>query len=144
MLPVLRRINIEPIRRPWDWNSLNRFFEDNWLDDFQAPNNFGNLDMYEDQDKLYIEVELPGFERKDIKVTLEDGLLRIEAEHHNNKTDKDAKYFLQQRRHSRCSRSVQLPVAVADNEIAATLKNGIMQVTMKKPEEKKPHKIEVK
>ncbi len=100
------------------------------------------VDIREDENNIYIDAELPGFTRDQINVTLEKGVLTITAERGHEQTD--AQTHLHERRATRVSRSFSMPETVDENDVQAQLENGVLRLTLKKRDEVKPRRIEVK
>jgi len=146
MLPIIRQL--EKSLDPWAGNArrngLDRVFEDIWPSNVFAGRNFGNLDLYEDEQNIHIDVELPGCQSKDIELTLEDGVLHMHAQRTHETENKEANYYVRERAAGQWSRSVRLPEAVQENKINATFKDGVLKVTLEKEEKSKPRKIEIK
>jgi HSP20 family protein len=143
MLPILRKVNIDPFSHNNSWHSLNRLFNDVLSEDLVDATAPGYLDMYEDQNNLYVEVELPGFNREEIKLTIEDGILHLEAKHQTESSTKDATYYIRERSQNRWARTLHLPVAVEEDKVNALFQDGILKVTLAKPEKTKPHNIKI-
>ena len=145
MLPVLRKFNIEPMNRFGHLSQFNRLFDDVFNSELCQPSGFGGLDMYEDDENLHIDVELPGFGRDEIKLTLDDGVLHIAAERkeQENNGDNNTHYYIQQRTTHKWSRSLQLPVAVESDKVEAKFSNGVLCISMEKAGQCKPHTIEI-
>jgi len=144
MLPILRNHGLRFVRPGETFGSLTRLLDD-FLPDIQPPwRHTGNLDVYEDDKNLYVEAELPGFDKDQIELTLEDGILHLKAEQKDEKEDKQENYFIRERRQSNWARSIHLPVAVQEDEVAATYQDGVLKVTLAKQVEKQTHRIEIK
>ena len=143
MLPILRNHGLRCVRPGETFGSLTRLLDD-ILPDMQSWRHAGNLDVYEDDKNLYVEAELPGFSKDQIELTLEDGILHLKAEQKDEKEDKQENYFIRERRQANWARSLQLPVAVQEDDINATYQDGVLKVTLAKQAEKQTHRIEVK
>ena len=145
MLPVIRRINrgMEPVSLRSNWNDLERVFDEFWPGFLNNSRGFGSLDLYEDNQNIHIDVELPGVERKDIELTLEDDVLHMHAKRSLRKEEKDTSYYVRERAEGQWSRSVRLPEPVQQKKIAASFKDGVLKVTLEKEEKSQPHKIEI-
>jgi len=109
MLPILR--NFDPLARSTQWNHLGRLLDDLWSGDFPS-HKIGNIDVYEDDDKLHIDAEFPGFKREEINITLEDNVLLLEAQRNESKEEKNNNYFGRERTQGKFGRAVRLPVGV--------------------------------
>jgi HSP20 family protein len=101
------------------------------------------LDLIEDNDNLMAQLELPGVAKKDVEVSVHDGVLSVSGERKQESETKDEGCFRRERFHGRFNRSVTLPKPVKTDAIKATLKDGILTVTMPKTEEARPRQIEV-
>ncbi len=141
MLPILRELGF----RPDNTGTIERFFNEFWPKDIQNWSRWGKLDVYEDDNNLYVEAEVPGFKREDIQLTLDDGILQLEAEHKQKTEDKkNRKYYVQERSFEKWSRSIHLPVSVDPSKVDASFKDGVLKITLPKQEQHKTHKIQIK
>jgi HSP20 family protein len=102
------------------------------------------LDVHETKDELVITTDLPGIQRDDVHITLEDGILRIEAEKREEKTEDGETWYMKERSFGKYSRLIEMPFRVASEEISATLDKGLLKMKLPKAEEAKPKQIEVK
>jgi HSP20 family protein len=105
------------------------------------------LDVSETKDALVVEVETPGIEAKDIRISLEGEVLSIRGEkkqHREDKDDKDERYHRVERSWGSFMRSVRLPFAVQRDELTAAFKNGVLTVTLPKAPVAEDTPIEVK
>lgn len=121
-----------------------------WLQDaFDAFDDFGPrlepasrtgdnsvaADLYEGDDAFQAVLELPGFEKQDVKVSLENKVLTVKAERSEKDGENEQTYAV--------SRSVAVPDHISPDKVAAKLENGILTVNLPKAEEKKPKAIAV-
>jgi HSP20 family protein len=103
------------------------------------------VDVREDADHFYVEAELPGFNKDDVNITLENQMLTIAAERKNERKENGPKgeLLLHERRYNRFLRSFTLPPTVDEQTVNARLENGVLTVTLNKREETKPRRIAV-
>jgi HSP20 family protein len=103
------------------------------------------VDVREDADHFYVEAELPGFNKDDVNITLENQMLSIAAERKSERKENGAKgeLLLHERRYNRFLRSFTLPPTVDEQSVNARLENGVLTVTLNKREETKPRRIQV-
>jgi HSP20 family protein len=105
------------------------------------------VDVHEDGDHFYVEAELPGFNKDEVDITLEDGVLTLRAERKEEMRKggdgKEKQPLHIERRWSRFERSFTLPTAVNENSVRASLDDGILKITLDKREEVKPRKIQI-
>jgi len=94
--------------------------------------------MWEDDDHLFIEAELPGVSDQDVDITIHNGMLSIRGE---RKPEEGRRYLYNGRSYGRFERVMTLPEAVQGDDVQATLKDGILSLTLPKSPEAKPKKI---
>ena len=104
------------------------------------------LDVSETENGLEIVADLPGMEKKDIKVSLEDNLLTIQGERKEEKESKDKQYHTIERRSGSFYRALRLPVEVEKDKVEAAFKDGVLTLRLPKSKEakKKVAQIEIK
>ena len=146
MLPILRKLecNFSPLNYRAPWNNLNRILDEFWTDQALGVQNFGNLDLHEDDERVYIDVELPGCKNEDIELNLEDQILHLKARRNEDNQSKENNYYVRERIMGNWTRSVQLPVAVHEENVQASFKDGILKISLEKQPKCKNHKIPVK
>jgi len=101
------------------------------------------VEMAETDDKLLLSVELPGMKRKDIQVTLDDGVLTIRGEKKEEHEEKEKRYHLWERRYGTFERSFTLPRTVDAQRIKARFEDGVLKIEMPKSREAKGQRIDV-
>lgn len=92
-------------------------------------------DLYEDADNYYVKVELPGVRKEDVAVTLEDDVLTVTA----TRTEKGAEGEAREE----FRRSAGVPDGIDAGKVTAAYENGVLTVTLPKPETRKPRQITV-
>ena len=106
------------------------------------------MDIYETDDKVVAEVELPGVDPKNVDVEVKDNVLKIEAKKEEKKEEKGKGYYRKEISAGFYKRAVPLPVEVIGEKAEATYEEGILKVVIPKKEvknaEKKGIKIKVK
>lgn len=104
------------------------------------------VDVREDADHFHLDVDLPGYAKDEIDITMENSTLTITAEKKQEpKQDghPTGEYLLQERRWTRFQRSFKLPLTVDGNTVQANLADGVLRLTLNKREDTKPRKIKV-
>jgi HSP20 family protein len=104
------------------------------------------LDVSETDKALEVVADLPGMEKKDIKVSLDGDLLTIKGEKKEVKEKKDKHYHTIERRSGSFYRALRLPIGVENAKIDATFKDGVLTLTLPKSKvaAKKVAQIEIK
>ena len=113
------------------------FFND---DDFfsRRQPSLMKTDIREKKDKYLIDVDLPGFEKENINLSLNNGYLEISAKVEKEDNNDDEKMVRQERFYGECSRSFYVGEEITEEDINAEFKNGILKIEIpKKDEEKK-------
>ena len=103
-----------------------------------------NVDIYEDTDKMIVEAELPGMDREDFEVNVENNILTLKGERKFEKKDEQDNFHRVERSYGSFTRSFTLPPTVAADSADAIFENGLLRLTLAKREEAKPRRIEVK
>ena len=95
-------------------------------------------DIYEKDNKYYIEMEVPGFKKEDIDISLKDGNLTVKAEKKmsNEEKDDDKKNLRKERSYMRTERSFNLG-NIDEENIDASFENGVLNIVIPKAEENK-------
>jgi HSP20 family protein len=142
IVPRARRRSPLAARRlasPGLFADFDRFFDAFWGDGAplvareETPVFAPPLDYQETEQEIRVSAELPGIEEKDIKVSLEDDVLTIEAERGSDRDEEDERGF----RHlesvrGQLRRSVRLGAEVDEESVAARYRNGVLTVTLPK------------
>ncbi len=104
-----------------------------------------SCDIEEQEDRYVIKADLPGVDKKDIDVKLENGVISIRGEKQTEKeTGKGTKRHRTERFHGSFARSFTLPDAVKDERVEANYKDGVLSLVIPKAEEAKPKSIDIK
>jgi HSP20 family protein len=148
---IVRQRTLEPGWPAFDQlftlrQELNRFME-NPLAELSGQAEFFNdwapaLDVLEDSNNLFVVAELPGMRKEDIDISLQEGVLSITGERQAEDRNEEETYR-SERCFGRFHRSVTLPKPVSVDKIKASYKDGVLTVTLPKPEETKPRQIQV-
>ena len=101
------------------------------------------LELREDADSYQVGVELPGVDKKDVEVTLHDGVLSISGVRKPETEAKEGTYVRTERSYGRYQRQVSLPHAVDAGAVKAAYKDGVLTITLPKTAEAKPKPINI-
>jgi HSP20 family protein len=102
------------------------------------------VDITEDDKEYLIKAEIPEVDKKDVKVTVQEGVLTIQGERKQEKEEKGKKFHRIERAYGSFVRSFTLPDEVAEDKLKAEFKDGMLLVHLPKTEKPKPKAIEVK
>jgi HSP20 family protein len=102
-----------------------------------------SVDIFEDQDKLIVEAELPGMNRDDFEVSVENNVLTLKGERKFEKKAEGDNYHRVERAYGSFTRQFTLPQTVTAEGASADFENGVLKVSLPKREETKARKIEI-
>ncbi len=130
-------------------NRINAMFDDFFYPTTRSESDWGlsswepRVDIYDDKDNIVIKAEMPGVDKKDIKVDVKDRVLTLSGERSADKEVKEDSYYRRERTFGRFERSFTLPGEVDPEKIAAEYKDGVLKIVVPKPEEQKPKQITI-
>ena len=102
-----------------------------------------SVDIYENKDQIVLEAELPGMNRDDFELSVENNVITLRGERHFEKKDDSDNYHRVERSYGSFTRSFTLPQTVSADSATAEYRNGVLRVTLPKREETKSRRIEV-
>ena len=105
-----------------------------------------STDILDKKDHYEMKVTLPDVKKDDLKVSLENGYLNIDVTINNENEEKEENYILKERSYGSYSRRYYVGEDVEMKDISGKLDNGLLTLTIKKPNEeavKKSHQIEI-
>jgi len=143
LTPILRRTGL--LNRP-ERDFFDRFFADFALPSiaFEDTEWMPAFDMSETDKELIVKGEVPGMDKKDINITVSDGMLTIRGEKKHEKKEENEQYHHVERRYGAFSRTMRLPHEVEADKVDATYKEGVLSIRLPKSEAVEPKKIEIK
>ena len=122
-------------------NFVDRFFDGIFEhpSGLRTSSGFMNTDVQELENDYQVDIELPGYDKDDIKVELKDGNLIISADTNSEKEEKteDGKYIRRERYSGRCRRSFYVGKDLKQEDIKASFKNGVLRLIVPKSNEEK-------
>jgi len=130
-------------------NEMNRLF--NTVFDAPAGGNGGAtmrrwmppMDLVETDDRFVLRADLPGMSEDDLKIEFEDGTLTVSGERKSEHESKGEGYHRVERAFGAFSRSLTLPQGVDPEAVNASFDRGVLEVSIPKPEQRKPRRIEI-
>ena len=102
------------------------------------------VDVLETETEYLIQAELPGVEKGDIKISVQEGVLAVAGQRQGEKEEKGKRYHRVERAYGTFVRTFTVPDYVDDSRLTAEFKNGLLTVHLPKSEKAKPKSIEVK
>ena len=135
----------EPFNR--ELSEFNRFLDDalrTWREPGEPGSWAPRIDVYEKGDNIIVDAEIPGLNKEDIEVTVENQTLNVRGEKKESKETKREGFYHSERFYGNFHRAVTLPAPVDVSKIEATYKDGVLTVTMPKAAEARAKHIAIK
>jgi len=143
-------IRWEPVRElSTIQNEMNRLF--NTIFDTPTQTNGATalrrwvpaMDLLETDGDFVLRADLPGLTEKDVNIELDDNVLTISGQRTTEKEERKEGYYRVERASGSFSRSLTLPEGVDAEAIRASFENGVLEVHVPKPEQRKPRKVAI-
>jgi len=135
-----------PVERAFD-RLFNQFFTPGPLsereEDVSETSWSPAVDVKESDEGLTVFVELPGVEKKDIDISLEDNVLTVTGKRVFSRDEKKESYHRIERAYGKFYRSFRLPTNVQGDKVAANYKDGVLSLEIPKAEEARPRQIKI-
>ena len=120
---------------------LRRFPRFKWMTEVETV--WPAVDMFNKADEIVVKAEVPGIDKKNIKISVSDNVLTIKGEMKKEEEVKEEDYYYSERSYGGFSRSLTLLAKVVEGKISAEFKDGILEVHLPKVAESKPKEIKV-
>ncbi len=120
-------------------NSFNKLFNDLLSfdhDDFPAPSNIASNDK-----EILIELQAPGIDKQDVKIDCDNNILTVSC--YEKKNEKETKYIQQQIFHDGFKNTFKLTGDIDQNNISATMNNGILNISIPRKKQKTKNRIKI-
>ena len=104
---------------------------------------YPSVDIYEGEKEITLKAELPGIDKKDVHVEINDGVITLRGERKIAMEDKKENYHRVERSYGTFNRSFTLPTTVDPGKVKAHYKDGVLEVTLPRKEEATPKSIPV-
>jgi HSP20 family protein len=101
------------------------------------------MDLVEEDEEFVLRADLPGVQEEDVNVELQDNVLTISGERKSESQRRSEGYYRVERAIGTFSRSLTLPEGIDPESINASLNNGVLEVRVPKPEERKPRRVAI-
>ncbi|MBI1820525.1 MAG: Hsp20/alpha crystallin family protein [Nitrospirae bacterium] len=102
------------------------------------------VDISETEKEYLIQAELPELKKEEVKVSVQDGVLTLQGERHQEKEEKGKKVHRIERSYGCFERSFTIPGDADENQVSAEFKEGVLNIHLPKSEKLKPKTVEVK
>ena len=127
---------------------INRLFEDAFPQKEEEADNTlcawrPMVDIYENQDGIVIQADLPGVDKEKVSVEVKENILTIRGDRDAEPLVGDEKYYRRERSYGTFQRSFTLRHMISPDRIKASFKNGVLRVEIPKQEEEKPKQVTV-
>ena len=128
-----------------DMNRLfNTFFDTTTTGNGATPRRWvPAMDLVETDDHFVLKADLPGLSEDDVHIDVEDDVLTVSGERKAEHEDKREGYVRVERSYGSFRRSLTLPEGIDADAVQATFENGVLEVRIPKPEERKPRKVAI-
>ena len=143
---MYRRYRMPLVTREVDrlQNEMNRLFEAYSPARMRTAPGYPAMNIWTSEDGIKLTAEVPGVHSEDIDINVVGETLTLSGERKADELKEGARYHRQERGYGKFTRSIQLPFPVDVNQVEATFKNGVLNVSLPRAEEDKPRKIAVK
>lgn len=101
------------------------------------------VDVYEDEHKVTLKIEVPGIDEKDIDIRVENNTLTVHGERKIEKDEKEENYRRVERQYGSFTRTFTLPTTVDTENVSANYDKGVLKIALPKKAEAKPKQIKV-
>lgn len=122
---------------------FNTFFDDSGRNGETRRRWAPAVDLLEREDSLVLRADLPGLKEDEVQIEVRDNVLTISGERRAEFEDSEQGYYRIERAFGSFSRSLTLPNGVDADRIDASFDNGVLEVQIPKPEERKPRRISI-
>ena len=127
---------------------MNRLFRDSYneggRDESLSASSFAPaVDVYEDEHKVTLKIEVPGIEEKDIDVRIENNTLTVQGDRKIEKEEKEENYRRVERQYGSFTRTFTLPNTVDAEKVSATYDKGVLKIALPKKAEANAKQIKV-
>jgi HSP20 family protein len=143
-------VRLDPVRELDTFQAdMNRLFDGFFgRRDASGANGYGRrwvpaMDLVETDDEMVLRADLPGLGHDDIEIEVKDNVLTVAGERKAEHEEKGEGFYRVERAFGRFSRSLDLPRGIDPSGVRANFEQGVLEVRIPKPAERKPTRIEV-
>jgi HSP20 family protein len=129
-------------------NRMNSLFQDfsrsgNGESELATAGFVPPVDIFEDENKLVLKIEIPGIRQEDIDVRLENNTLTVKGERNFQSEGKEENFHRVERRYGSFYRAFTLPNTIDQNTIKADYEAGVLKIELHKRAETKPRQVKI-
>ncbi len=129
-------------------NEMGRFVNQMWGSATTGAGNGGTawlpaLDAWETEDEIVLAVDLPGIPEDKVSIEVDEGVLTVSGERERTVEQTGERFSRFERRYGTFSRSVTLPQGVSVDDIKADFTDGVLEIHLPQPQERKPRRIQI-
>jgi HSP20 family protein len=143
-----KRKKDQPTSRNNPDSTFDRFFDEPFLSAFYPFNRsewWPRVDVSEGRNTITVEAEIPGMEKKDIDLSIEEGrYLHIRGRKSRENKDTTKGYYRVERSYGYFNRTLELPAAVEESEVDAKYRRGVLKIKLKKRKDSGAQPIRIK
>lgn len=128
-------------------NYIDEFFGNSVLPESKTEivsTTWPKIDITEDNNGYTLRADLPGVDKKDVRIQIDKNILKIEGEKKSEYKQEKGRYYHFERSYGQFSRSFVIPDGTDNEKIEAKMDNGVLELTIPKAKQEKPRAIEVK
>lgn len=133
-------------------NDINKLFEQTFFPQSNRSDNSSletsqwvpAVDIKEGKNDFKIKVDLPGIDKKDINISMDNGILSVQGTRVEEKKEEDDNFYRVERVSGNFYRRFALPDTADDENIQANMNKGVLEIVIPKKEVAKPKAIEIK
>ncbi len=127
---------------------MNRLFEEanrGWRSDEPSATTAWSpaVDIFETEDQIIVQAEVPGMGRKDIELSLENNVLTLKGDRKFQKETKEESYHRIERSYGSFTRSFSIPAMVNEDKIRADYNDGVLSISLPKRDKARPKQIKI-
>ena len=125
-------------------NEMSRMMNNLWEGNGRTTQSWvPAVDVWETDNELVYAFDLPGIPEDKIAVEYEEGALTVTGERERTQELSDDRFYRFERRYGTFARTIALPQGVSEDAVSADYKNGVLEIHVRKPEQPKPHRIQI-
>jgi HSP20 family protein len=109
----------------------------------EAESFLPSVDVIDRDDEVVVRAAIPGYKKEDIEISVSDSMLTIKGETKTEAKEEKGDYYRCEISQGSFSRMVELPASVDDAKAKATMKDGMLELTLPKIEKSKRHTISI-